>query len=148
MVVGGDGRNCVIIRPRKHPPRTDAQGASNENINSHRLFMPFGSIPAVANSKSSLCSELVKSVVGMVGIEPTTNRLWADCSNHWATSPRRNRRPASENKPTLVYLHPLVASSSSVFQTVESAKPLLGLKNWARTSTAIKCVKLRPYATT
>ena len=27
-------------------------------------------------------------MVGLVGIEPTTNRLWADCSNHWATGPK------------------------------------------------------------
>ena len=26
-------------------------------------------------------------MVGLVGIEPTTNRLWADCSNPWATGP-------------------------------------------------------------
>ena len=27
-------------------------------------------------------------MVGLAGIEPATNRLWADCSNHWATGPK------------------------------------------------------------
>ena len=25
--------------------------------------------------------------LGVAGFEPATNRLWADCSNHWATHP-------------------------------------------------------------
>ena len=29
-------------------------------------------------------------LVGAVGLEPTTNQLWADCSNHWATPPKYN----------------------------------------------------------
>lgn len=36
------------------------------------------------------CSEFwIGSVflVGQEGLEPSTNQLWADCSNHWATAP-------------------------------------------------------------
>ncbi len=29
-------------------------------------------------------------MVGPPGIEPGTNRLWADCSNHWAIGPNLN----------------------------------------------------------
>ena len=31
-------------------------------------------------------------MVGLVGIEPTTNRLWAECSNPWATGPNNKKK--------------------------------------------------------